>query len=142
MTSYQPLLRTRICTLPLHRWSRNDVRERPLRSIPLIMLQSMLPSRCENLWFLLPTLENVDVYSKIMSGFLAQRNLILMLYLKMFRTKASPDPQSLFSYPFALLHLTGSEPSHLIPHLQISKSKTNLDFCRNTVYPPAPLTNW
>ena len=55
---------------------------------------------------LFPTsyLENVGVYSKITSVFLAQQKLILMHYRKMFRTKASPDPQFSFSYPFVPLH--------------------------------------
>ena len=87
-------------------------------------------------------LENVGVCSKITSGFLAQQKLILMLYLKMFRTKASPDPQFSFSYPFVPLHLTGFEPSHPILHPQIFRLKTNLDFCRNTVCPMASLTNY
>ena len=80
-------------------------------------------------------LENVGAYSKITSGFLVQQKLILMYYLKMSRTKASPDPQFSFSYPFVLLHLTGFEPSYLILHHQNFKSKTSLDFCRNTVHP-------
>ena len=87
-------------------------------------------------------LENVGVCSKTTSGFLAQQKLILMHYLKMFRTKASPDPQYSSSYPFVPLHSTGFEPSHHILHLQIFRSKTNLDFCRNTVYPLALSTNW
>lgn len=87
-------------------------------------------------------LENVGVYSKITSGFLAQQKLTLMHYLKMFRTKASPDRQSSFSYPFVPLHLTGFEPSHPILHPQIFRLKTNLDFCRNTVCPMASLTNY
>jgi hypothetical protein len=87
-------------------------------------------------------LENVGVYSKITSGSLAQQKPILMHYPKMFRTKASPDRQFSFSYRFVPLHLTGFEPSHLTLHLQTFRSKTNLDFCRNTVYPLASLTNW
>lgn len=37
-TCYQLLLQTRICTSPPPHWSKNDVREKPLLSIPLIIL--------------------------------------------------------------------------------------------------------